>query len=121
MITNYSAIDTQVHTRQALLRQADQVRSIKSPPKPDSELLASGNPQRPSIREAFNDFVGQTFYGQMISAMRTTVGKPAYFHGGRSEEIFQAQMDQQLAEHMSDATAETFTGPMFELFSLKRH
>ncbi len=120
MITNYSAIDTQLYTRQSLLSQADQVTSIKSP-RPNSELVTSGDPQRPSIREAFNDFVGQTFYGQMISAMRTTVGKPAYFHGGRSEEIFQAQMDQQLAEHMSDATAETFTGPMFELFSLKRH
>lgn len=72
-------------------------------------------------REAFDDFVGQTFYGQMLSAMRKTVDKPAYFHGGRAEEVFQAQLDQTLAEHLSDSTAEQFTGPMFELFNLARH
>jgi Rod binding domain-containing protein len=83
-------------------------------------LKTSADAQRPSIREAFDDFVGQTFYGQLIGSMRKTVGKPAYFHGGRAEEIFQSQMDQQLAEHMSDATADSFSGPMFELFSLKR-
>lgn len=72
------------------------------------------------LREAFNDFVGQTFYGQMLSAMRSTVGKPAYFHGGRAEEVFQAQLDQVLAEKMADATAQQFTGPMFDLFTMAR-
>ena len=72
------------------------------------------------LREVFNDFVGQTFFGQMIKAMRTSVGKPAYFHGGRGEEVFQAQLDQQLAEEMSDATADSITGPMYDLFMLSR-
>ena len=31
--------------------------------------------------------LGETFYGQMIKAMRSSVGKPAYFHGGRGEEV----------------------------------
>jgi len=85
-----------------------------------TEMTASENGERPSLREAFDDFVGQSFYGQLIGSMRKTVGKSAYFHGGRAEEIFQAQMDQQLAEHMSDASAADFTGPMFDLFSLPR-
>jgi len=72
------------------------------------------------MREAFNDFVGQTFFGQMLSAMRKTVSKPAYFHGGRSEEVFQSQLDQVLAEKLSDASAETFTDPMYELFTAPR-
>jgi flagellar protein FlgJ len=72
------------------------------------------------LRDAFNDFVGQTFYGQLLSAMRSTVDKPAYFHGGRAEEAFQAQLDQVLAEKMADASAEQFTGPMFDLFSMSR-
>ena len=72
------------------------------------------------MREAFKDFVGQTFFGQMLSAMRKTVGKPAYFHGGRTEEVFQAQLDQVLAEKLSDASAETFADPMYELFTLPR-
>jgi hypothetical protein len=74
----------------------------------------------PKLREAFNDFVGQTFYGQMLSAMRQTVGKPAYFHGGRAEETFQKQLDQVMAEKMADATAEQFSEPMFDLFMLSR-
>lgn len=72
------------------------------------------------LREAFGDFVGQTFYGQMLSAMRKTVDKPAYFHGGRAEEIFQGQLDQTLSEHLADATADDFIGPMFDLFTLPR-
>ena len=53
--------------------------------------------------------------------MRKTVDKPAYFHGGHAEEVFQAQLDQTLAERLADSTAEQFTGPMFELFNLQRH
>ena len=74
----------------------------------------------PEVREAFQDFVGQTFFGQMLSAMRKTVGKPAYLHGGRTEEVFQSQLDQVLAEKLSDATAESFAEPMYELFNLPR-
>lgn len=66
------------------------------------------------VRDAFVSFVGQTFFGQMIKAMRTSVGKPAYFHGGQAEEIFRSQLDQTMGEQMTEASAETFTGPMFE-------
>ena len=72
------------------------------------------------VREAFQSFVGQTLFGQMLKAMRRTVDKPAYFHGGRAEEIFTEQLDQLLAEKISDASAEKFSGPMFELFALQR-
>jgi hypothetical protein len=50
----------------------------------------------------------------MIKAMRATVGKPAYFHGGRAEEVFQGQLDQRLAEHLTEASASRFAEPMFE-------
>jgi Rod binding domain-containing protein len=72
------------------------------------------------LREAFQDFVGQTFYGQMLSAMRKSVGRPAYLYGGRTEEVFQQQLDQVLAEKLSDATADTFAEPMYQLFTLSR-
>jgi hypothetical protein len=41
-------------------------------------------------------------------------------HGGHAEEVFQAQLDQVLTEKMADASASTFTQPMYELFSLRR-
>jgi flagellar protein FlgJ len=65
------------------------------------------------LKEKFTQFVGETFYGQMIKAMRSTVGKPAYFYGGRGEDVFQGQLDQQLAQHLTEATAETFAKPLF--------
>jgi Rod binding domain-containing protein len=94
----------------------------------DAASLQSSAPQPPKTdgrsevetREAFQDFVGQTFYGQMLKAMRKTVGKAAYFNGGRAEEVFQQQFDQVLAEKLSDASAKQFSGPMYELFSLNR-
>ncbi len=82
--------------------------------------LTAADKASPELREAFTDFVGQTFYSQLLGSMRQTVGKPAYFHGGRTEEVFQGQLDQIMAEDMTKATADQFTGPMFELFMLGR-
>lgn len=77
-------------------------------------------PAHDATREAFVDFVGQTFFGQMFKAMRSTQGKPPYFHGGQAEEIFRNQLDEVLVERMSEATGDTIAGPMFELFQLRR-
>ena len=66
------------------------------------------------LRKQFTQFVGEAFYGQMLKAMRATVGKPAYFHGGRAEEVFQGQLDQQMSEHLTEASASKFAEPLFE-------
>ena len=65
-------------------------------------------------REAFCDAFGQTLFSQVLGAMRKTLDKPAYFHGGKTEEVFQAQLDQVFAEKMSDSVVDTFTGPIFD-------
>ena len=52
--------------------------------------------------------------------MRKTVGKAAYFNGGRAEEIFQGQLDQVIAERLTKANAHDFSGSMFELFNARR-
>src|SRR5687768_9260796 len=67
------------------------------------------------LQEAYRDFVGKTFFGQMLKSMRSTLGKPAYFHGGQTEEVFRSQLDQHLADHMTEASAEQFADPMFRL------
>ena len=74
--------------------------------------------QTSELREVFDEFVGETFFRQLLKAMRKSVGQPAYFHGGRAEEVFQGQLDQKLAEQMAKSSASQFTGPMFELFTL---
>jgi Rod binding domain-containing protein len=81
-----------------------------------TQLKSASFANRPNdeLRQHFTQFVGETFYGQMIKAMRSTVGKPAYFHGGRGEEVFRAQLDQTLSQHMTAATADRFADPMFQ-------
>ena len=80
-------------------------------------IAGSSNPEIDnalSVREAFTSFVGEIFFSQMIKSMRSTTDKPAYFHGGRGEEIFTAQLDQTMAEEMTSASADKFANPMFE-------
>ena len=99
----------------------DALRSNLAAAKPTSPApIKFKSGKDAELRKAFNSFVGQTFFGQMLKAMRKTVGKPAYFHGGRAEEIFRQQLDQVLGEKLSRASGEKFSGPMFELFRLAR-
>ncbi len=94
----------------------DALRNQPAVPKPPPRNLQDHG----ELRKAFDAFVGETFFGQMLKAMRKTVGKPAYFHGGRAEEIFQQQLDQVLSEKLSQASGGKFSGPMFERFQLSR-
>ena len=89
-------------------------------PLPETPRLGQKDQEDSELGDAFGSFVGQTLFGQMLKAMRKTVGEPAYFHGGRGEEIFREQLDRVLAEKMSDVCSDKFSQPMFELFSLKR-
>ena len=86
------------------------------PLAPTAAAQGDARKDETEVREAFDSFVGQLFFGQMLKAMRKTVGKPAYFHGGQAEEIFQQQLDQVLGEKLSEASRHQFSGPMFDLF-----
>ncbi len=90
---------------------SDKTNSLtESKPKPEGE----------DLRKAFQDFVGQTLFSQMISSMRSTQEGAAYFDGGRAEKIFQGQLDQILSEKLSEASASKISDPMFKLFQLRR-
>ncbi len=65
------------------------------------------------VQETFRTFVGESFFGQMMKAMRSTQDKPAYFHGGHAEEVFRGQLDQTLAQEMTAASADKIADPMF--------
>jgi hypothetical protein len=80
----------------------------------DAIPLQSKGHSAEEVREKFTQFVGEAFYGQMFKAMRSTVGKAAYFHGGRAEEAFQGQLDQTMTEQLTKSTASKFAEPMFE-------
>ncbi|MGL6225439.1 MAG: rod-binding protein [Thermoguttaceae bacterium] len=85
----------------------------------DGTFIDPANPSRQNneeeFRKVFHQFAGQTLYGQMLKSMRETQQKPAFFHGGRAEEIFQGQLDQVIVEKMTNATSDTLSDTMFRL------
>ena len=81
-----------------------------------AELNATSPPKSDELRKAFQDFVGQTLFSQMIGSMRATTQGAAYFNGGQAEKIFQGQLDQLLSEKLSEASAAKISDPMFKLF-----
>jgi peptidoglycan hydrolase FlgJ len=106
------------HGSRSLQPSGDQA-AASSPASANSEQAPSSASSGASndVREKFDAFVGQSFYGQLLHEMHKTVGKSHYFNGGRAEEAFQGQLDQVLSEKMAKANASSFTGPMFELFN----
>ncbi len=101
---------------------SESVQPLVSPEEGSLETssLAADDGQPKELKQAFNDFVGQTFFGQLIASLRSTQGESAYFNGGQAEKIFQGQFDQQLAEYMSEASADQIADPMFKLFSMRQ-
>jgi Rod binding domain-containing protein len=90
-------------------------RTMDSPAGLDGQSQPHGE-----LRESFNDFVGQTFFGQLLSSMRSTQEEAPYFNGGRAEKIFQGQLDQVLTEELSESSASKIADPMFKLFQAYR-
>jgi len=86
-----------------------------------SELSQAGKQSAgdPELREVFRDFVAQTFLSQMLRAMRQSVGKPPYFHGGKMEEVFQVELDRLFVEKSARKMGDQLADEMFELFSLR--
>lgn len=93
--------------------------SLAHSPQPLDASRRSGH-DTPELREAFNDFVGQTFFGELMKQMRSTLDKPAFFHGGMGEDVFQSQLDQIMVERMSDTTAHSLADPMYQLMLARR-
>lgn len=104
-----AAINTQIAAQQTA-----------EPPLPFRASTAATSAGGGELQEVFTEFVGQSLFGQMLSAMRKTVDKPAYFHGGQAEEIFQGQLDRVLVEEITEASANQIADPMYELFKLGR-
>jgi flagellar protein FlgJ len=98
---------------------ASNLPSLSPLPSP----LASGprsTHDTPELKQAFTDFVGQTFFGELMKQMRATLDKPAFFHGGMGEDVFQSQLDQIMVERISDASASKLSDPMYHLLMAPR-
>ncbi len=66
-----------------------------------TSIAGASVPQKKAmLRQAVQEMVGTTFYGQMLKIARSSPLKGKYGHGGRGEEIFQGQLDAELARNM---------------------
>ncbi len=98
-----------------------QPAALRAPrPFPTGAAATENRESDEQARSAFRSFVGETLFGQLLKAMRKTVGKPAYFHGGRAEEIFSQQLDQVLAEKIANADGAKYSDAMYALFTMQR-
>lgn len=84
-----------------------------APPSPTADVAA----EELTTKEAFRDFVAGTFYRELFKSLRSGENKPAYFHGGRAEEIFRGQLDQIVTEDLAKSHGAQLSDPLFSAFS----
>lgn len=58
---------------------------------------ASPEQRKAALRQAAEEMVGVTFFGEMLKMARNAKIKGPFGHGGRGEEVFGGQLDQELA------------------------
>lgn len=97
------------------------IDSMTSSTTSASQLVASQKadkkPGDMTAKEAFQDFVAGTFFQQMLKSLRSTQEKPAYFHGGHAEEMFQSQLDQQVSQDLAKSHGGPFVDQLYKAFS----
>ena len=78
-----------------------------------------GGESAKQIREHVGEFVGTVFYGTLMRQMEDSSIKGKYGHGGRGEEIFQGQLNMELAKRMGRSPNDPIANCMYE--SIMRH
>ncbi|HEY2415667.1 MAG TPA: rod-binding protein [Pirellulaceae bacterium] len=114
------ALSQGLGTRDSGLRGLGGSNLLPLTPSPEARAPRSTGHDTPELKQAFTDFVGQTFFGEMMKQMRSTLDKPAFFHGGMGEDIFQSQLDQVMVERISDSSAAKIADPMYHLLMAPR-
>ena len=79
-----------------------------------TEALAG---RQAELKKVFTEFAAGTFYREMLSALRKSHDKPAYFDGGQAEQIFRAEMDRHIADDLAARHGEAFAAPLYKTFS----
>jgi hypothetical protein len=73
------------------------------------QLPKEAGQRRDAIRQAAQEVVGTTFLGEMLKMSRSSPFKNKMFHGGRGEEIFQAQLDTELTRRAGGSMQSNLT------------
>lgn len=65
-------------------------------------------------RQAVGEFVGNVFYGTLLRQIQESKLKGEYMHGGRGEEVFRGQLNQELAQRMGRAKNDPIATKLYE-------
>ncbi len=68
------------------------------------------------MREKVGDLVGNIFYGTLLRQMQESKLKGEYFHGGRGEEVFRAQLGMELAKRMGQSPTDPMANMIYDSF-----
>lgn len=81
-----------------------------------ARLLTQSPDSKEKLQSKFQDFAAGTFYKEMLKSLRKMHKKPAYVYGGHAEDIFQGQMDQQVAEDLAHSKGSQVSGSLYQGF-----
>jgi Rod binding domain-containing protein len=70
----------------------------------------------PDLQGTFQKAVAGLFFGELLKSLRSTVGEPAYIHGGQAEKLFEGQLDQILSENLATTQGGAFVGELYDQF-----
>lgn len=76
--------------------------------------------KRADMREQVGDLVGNIFYGTLLRQMQESKLKGEYFHGGRGEEVFRAQLSMELAKRMGQSPNDLMANMIYDAFVRRR-
>lgn len=75
---------------------ATTMNSVREALRPNAATLRSPL-DKSALREKVNEFVGLAFFGNFLQIAQDSPLKAKYGHGGRGEEVFQSQLNIELA------------------------
>jgi hypothetical protein len=68
------------------------------------------------LRTQVGEFVGNAFYGTLLKEMHEGGFKSKYFDGGRGEDVFQGQLNQEYVRKIARAGKDPVATQLFESF-----
>jgi hypothetical protein len=80
---------------------------------PTNVAVASTERRKAMLRRAANEMVGVTFFGEMLKMARNSKLKSNIGHGGRGEDIFGGQLDQELARRVGSGLKNSLSDAIY--------
>ena len=79
-----------------------------------TSTTAAANRDLDRLRETTGQIVGSIFFGTLLKTMRDSKLEGPFGHGGRGEEVFEAQLHGVLAERMGTRLQQSLSDALFQ-------